>query len=148
MNTRCVPWLAAVVLGLVPLSAGAQEQNPQLALQVVRLRPGETKVIEFALPGGDFRLAGRSGRDLFYVHLFPKPGGNGEFVPVEREGQETEPYPVAPGLELRWSQEKPGVDLRAAKGAKPGTIDLRVTYASFGAGGRHFAGLRVVIADK
>ncbi len=146
MTTRCVPWLAALVVGLFPLSAGAQEQNPQLVLQIVRLRPGETKFIELALPGAEFRLAGRSGRDLLYVHLFPKPGGNGEFTPVEHEGEETEPYHVAPGLELRWSREKPGVELRAGKDARSGTIDLRVTYASFAGGGSHFAGLRVVIA--
>jgi len=134
-------------LGLFPLSAGAQEQNPQLVLQVVRLKPGETKAIELALPDRDFRLAGRSGRDLFYVHLFPKPGGNGEFTPVEHQGEETEPYHLAPGLELKWGQEQPGVELRAGKDAKAGTIDLRVTYASF-AGGRHVAGFRVVIAAK
>jgi hypothetical protein len=49
----------------------AADSELRLALQVVRLKPGATAFVEVALPGDEFRPAGRSGRSDLHFQRFP-----------------------------------------------------------------------------
>jgi hypothetical protein len=140
MNVRNVAWLAAVAAGLAPLGALAREK-PELILTVVRLKPGEAKKVELALPYNDFRPGGQAGRDSLGVALLPRKGA--AFEARTEVGKKA--FAVSPGLEVVWVEGRPEVEFRADRDARPGMIDLRVTYESF-AGGAHVAGFRVVIA--
>jgi hypothetical protein len=147
MKVRRYAWVAALALGLSPMAAAAQEaKSPGVVLQVVRLKPGEAKRVELALPYGvvDFRPSGRSGRDFFSVAILPAAKGGltakGEPVKADKKGL----FRLPPAVELVWVEDRPEVEFRAGKDAKAGAIDVRVLYESFG-GGDYVGGFRVVV---
>src|SRR5262245_42516542 len=121
----------ASVLALVGFSIPfASAENPPLVLSVVRLKPGETRVIEFALPGRlDFRPAGRSGRDHVVFSVLASPARAEREEPDQQE--RIKPPQEVPGLELRWDEVRSAVSFRAAKDAAAGAHDFRITYRSF-----------------
>src|SRR5262245_49455009 len=143
--------LAMVVAGVIGWTctgvAVAQEPAP-LLLQIIRLKPGESRFIELAAADG-FRPAGKSGRSDLHVHLLSilengKP--KSVFPEKPRAGEEFKAasHKIADGVELRWSADKPGIELRADAAAAASTCDVRVTYWNFGGKG-HVAGWRVVV---
>jgi hypothetical protein len=144
--------VAAIASALAGFAA-ADEAAPRLALQVVRLKPGESKFVEVALPSEDFRPAGRSGRSDLAVDRFPAPGQGGAYVPVElrktagKEFWKAGPHRLANGVEVCWSEDRPGVLFRSGKAAQPGHHDIRVRYTNFG-GKEHMLGFRVVISAE
>jgi hypothetical protein len=143
-----------VVAGLIGSStageAVAQEPAP-LLLQVIHLKPGESRFIELAF-GEGFRPAGQSGRSDLFVHLLStlengKPKPVAAEKAVEGEHFKAAPHKIADGVELRWSANKPGIELRADTAAPASTCDVRVTYNNFGGKG-HVAAWRVVVGKE
>lgn len=145
MTRRFGSATAVLVCLAVTCAARADDRWPQPVLQVVRLKPGESRALELALPAGEFRPWGKSGRDGLGVARFPRPGEKVEYVrPTEQGG-----YDLGDGLSVVWEKGRPGITVRAAKDAKPGTTDVRVTYTQFTVGsGEHLFGLRVVVEGK
>jgi hypothetical protein len=144
--------LLATVFGPSSPGTPAAGPEPARALVVVRLRPGDERYVEVALPVGQFRPAGQSVRSMLSVSLFPeKPGGEFRPVPLGRPtGQEhfkAGPHRVAGGVDLRWSAGRPGVEFHADRDARAVTQDVRVTYSNFG-GKDHAVDFRVVVAAE
>lgn len=138
--------LIATVIGL-SASVGpvlADEEWPRTLLQVIRLKPGEEKTFELALPVGDVHA--NIGRDTLQVSRITKDGRNVKTEPVLRNAKGV--YDLGGGLTVAWDQEKPGVSVGAAKGANSGTTDLQLDYRQFTIGtGQHLLGFRVIVHD-
>jgi hypothetical protein len=148
----------AVLLGSSQHSAGAEPdqkriENPALLLQIVRLKPGESKRFELALPvekDVPIKSAKGSGRsflevvDLSKVEPGQSPSANGTFI--ENDGKDV--FRLRSGVEVVWAQDRPEIEIQASKDAKPGATNLRVQYRPFGSGYRvsaYVIGYRVVI---
>jgi hypothetical protein len=147
MQIRRYAWLVALACGLSPVVAAAQEaRSAEVLLHVVRLKPGEAKRVELALPYGvvGFKPSGASGRDLMSVEVLPAAKGalTAKGTPVKRAKRGL--YRLAPGVELVWVADRPEIEFRAGKDAKAGAIDVRVRYESFG-GGEFVGGFRVIV---
>jgi hypothetical protein len=143
--------LSAVLFSALSFgSAVAQDKEPSLALQVVRLKPGDSQFVEIALPVEEFRPAGRSGRSSFWAERFPEQGKTGTFTAIERgkatgnDHWKASPYIVAESAELIWDNDRPGVVFRCGKDAKPASYTIRARYQNFG-GKEHSIGFRFVI---
>jgi hypothetical protein len=134
--------LAVVVL----LTTGVSAAEPMPALQVIRVKPGETKSVELALgrPGYEFRPKGRSARDFLDVSVLT-PGVTGfEVKETPVKVKDNNRYEVTPDFTVVWSTDKPELEFHPGKDTKKGTTDLRIVYRSFG-GGDHVAGFRVIV---
>jgi len=153
MRSAQVILVMAFVLPVAAKYANAQDDRRSLALQVVPLKPGESKFIEIALPIEEFRPAGRSGRSDLAVDRFPDAGKGGEFEPLKlgkavgSEHFKAGLYRVADGVNVNWSNDKPGVVFSASANAKPGQNTIRVRYQNFG-GNEHAIGFRIVISAE
>jgi hypothetical protein len=141
-----LPLSVAIVVGMG--SAGVAQEPERLLLQVVRLKPGESRFIELGVAGG-FRPAAKSGRSDLSVHLLstledgkPKP------VVAEKatagEHFKAAPHRIREGVELRWSAEKPGIEFRVDPSAPAGACDVRVGYYNFGSK-EHAAAFQVIV---
>jgi len=139
--------LTAVACGLLLGVPGAQsgEPDPRMMLHVVRLKPGETKTLEFALVNHDFRMGGKSGRDGIMVAVLPKPDKDGK---TRLEKWSRLLVFELPNLKVEWVKDRPAISFTAASGkcVTPGTYDLRILYQAFGAlrHQRPIADIRVV----
>jgi hypothetical protein len=120
---------------------------PQPILQVVSLKPGETRMIDLAFPGGDFPLRHPPSRQYLYAERIP-PLDAGE-KPEPMHPDDTGACPLGDGVTLVWERERHGISFRAAPDAKPGSVEVRVSYFLFTAGtGELFTGFRVVIQGE
>ncbi len=145
--------LAAVAMFGASMALSAKAADPAVpspVLQVIRLKPGESKRIELALPFGgvDFRPAGKSGRDFMYVETLPKATGGSPTAkgnPIKQD--EKKSFELSPGVRLTWVADRPEIDFRAGDAAKAGTTDIKVQYQAFG-GGNFFGGYRVIVETK
>ena len=152
-QTTAVVSTIALSFALASSSFAAEQEVTKSLLQVIRLKAGEHRFIEVALPHGEFRPAGKSGRSDFAVQLFPGPP-DGKFIPIvqdkptESEFFKATPYRIAEGVTLRWSENKPGIELQASQNAPLGTQDIRVTYTNFGFEGPHAIGFRIIIESE
>jgi hypothetical protein len=140
MHGSCLLAIVPVILLFSASAAHSEEEWPKAVLQVIRLKPGEVRDFELGVLLGEFKLQGKGGRDSLYVERFVD--GKPEYVRPNamRESE------LGDGLSVLWKNDKPGITLRAAKDAKPGTTDMRITYQQFIAGsGKNILGLRVVV---
>lgn len=147
MTYRVAAVLAAVGGVVAPPATG--EDAPSPILQVVRLKPGESKRVELALPFGGvgFRPGGASGRDFLYLETLPKAEGGARTAkgkPIEHDDKKA--FDLT-GVRLAWVADRPEFEFRADEGAKAGTTDVKARYESFG-GGSFTSGYRVVVEAK
>ena len=132
-----------------PVGTGQEGKSPGLVLQVVRLKPGEAKRVELALPYEmtPIRPSGKSGRDSLFVNILVDAKGSstatGESVKNDGKGV----FRLPAGVELVWVDDRPEIAFRADENAKAVATNLRVRYASFG-GGDSVIGFRVVVEAK
>jgi hypothetical protein len=134
----------AVLLLAAPCLSAA---DPSPILQVVRLKPGETKSVELALKLVQFRPKGRSGRDFLDLNVTTVVNGEIKETPVAGEVNGilfTGRYLVTPDFTMVWSRDKPELEFHAGVDMKKGMTDLRIIYRSFG-GGDHVAGFRIIV---
>lgn len=150
------PWCRPLTLLAVALACNASAQpgdHPMALLEVVRLKPAESRTIELALPYGKVRSAEGSGRsDLTLYHYPARPGEAAVLIPlgkaVDGGNFKAAPRTVAEGLTMRWCPDDPCLEIAAGPTAAPGTNDVLVTYANFGFEGTHHLGLRLVVLPK
>ncbi len=141
----------ATILGLLTASASADDgQFTGPVLQVIRLKPGESKRIELALPFGrvQFRPGGASGRTFLYLETLPMAEGG--VVPAKGKSinhDVNKVYELTTGVRLAWVADRPEIEVRADAGAKSGTTDVKLRYETFG-GGTYVSGYRVVVESK
>jgi len=151
MKLWCCGWVAALALGLVPPGGAGQggSNSAGLLLQVVHLKPGESKRVELALPYemAPIRPSGKSGRDSLFVNIVldAKSSSTAKGEPVKSVGNGIFRLPA--GVELVWVEDRPEIEFRAEKSAKAAATNLRVRYQSF-AGGDFVIGFRVVVEVK
>jgi hypothetical protein len=141
-----LPLSVAIVVAIG--SVGVAQEPERLLLQVVRLKPGETRFIELGIAGG-FRPAAKSGRSDLAVHLLstleegkPKPVAAEKAVAGEHF--KAAPHRIREGVELRWSAEKPGIEIRVDPSAPAGACDVRISYYNFGSK-EHAAAFQVIV---
>jgi hypothetical protein len=142
--------VAALALGLVPPAGTGQEgKSPRLLLQVIRLKPGEAKRVELALPydGTAIRPSGKSGRDSLFVYVFWRQARDGAVKeePVKDDGKGVFRLPA--GVEVVWVKDRAEVELRAGANARAVATDVRVVYQSFG-GGPFVSPFRVIVEAR
>jgi hypothetical protein len=101
------------MIGCVSACVAAAQEPASPILQVIRLKPGESRFIELATDDG-FRPAAKSGRSTFVVHLLstvkdgkPKPVFAEQ--PSAGEDFKAAAHKIADGVELRWHADKPGI---------------------------------------
>jgi hypothetical protein len=146
MNVRGVFTVVAFGLLLCVSSVHGGEADPRMMLHVVRLKPGETKTLEFALVNHDFRAGGKSGRDGILVAVLQKPGIDGK-TKIEKWSRLLV-FDEVPNLKLDWVKDRPAISFIASgKCVTPVTYDLRIRYQPFGAlrGQLPIADVRVII---
>lgn len=145
MFHKCLLLIASAIIGFSVSALHGEDEWPRPVLQVVRLKPGENIDFEMAVPVGEFKLQGKSGRDWIIVNRLLKD--KFEMVTFENvQPNDKGVFELGDGLSMAWGSDKPGVSLRTTKDAKPGTTDLRITYRQFTAGsGKNIMGVRVVI---
>jgi hypothetical protein len=150
MNRLCVLLLIAVPPSVVAFAAQPDEKALRPLLQVVRLKPGESKRVELALPYGgvEFRPREKSGRDFLYLETIPKAEGGAQTAKGKSiEHDEKFVFELAPGVRLAWIRDRPEIELRAEPNAAEGTSDVKLRYESFG-GGTYVSGFRVIVEAK
>jgi hypothetical protein len=130
-------------------SAAVAQEPERLLLQVIRLKPGESRFIELGIAGG-FRPAAKSGRSDLAVHLLSTlEDGNPKRVPAEKavagEHFKAAPHRIREGVELLWSAEKPGIEIRVDPSAPAGACDVRISYYNFGSK-EHAAAFQVIVS--
>ena len=132
-----------------PVGTGQEGKSPGLVLQVVRLKPGEAKRVELALPYEmtPIRPSGKSGRDSLFVNILldARGGSTAKGEPVKNDGKGVFRLPA--GVELVWVEDRPEVEFRAGENAKHAATNVRLRYESFG-GGDFVIGFRVVVETK
>jgi hypothetical protein len=143
--------VVATLMGLASDAADGQEaKEPSPVLQVVRLKAGETRRVELALPFGgvEFRTGGRTGRDFLYLETLPKATGGAQTAKgTSIKHDDKYVFEVGPGVKVGWVEDRPEIEFRAEEGAKAGTRDVKLRYESFG-GGTFVGGFRVIVEEK
>jgi hypothetical protein len=144
-----MPWripltlCALAMLAMMPAAVVSGERPPRIVLQVIRLKAGDTRTLELALPDHDFRFFGKSGRDLLSIEVILPWDSKEKPMPQSLLTQDGRCM-ATKNLAVVWAGDRHGIALQAMKDAGPGTTDLKLTYHAFG-GGPYVAGFRVVI---
>ena len=121
MTYRVAAVLAAVGGVVAPPATG--EDAPSPILQVVRLKPGESKRVELALPFGGvgFRPGGASGRDFLYLETLPKAEGGARTAkgkPIEHDDKKA--FDLGPACGWRGSRTGRSSSSGPTRGPRPG----------------------------
>jgi hypothetical protein len=142
----------ALLLSL-PATVPAGDQS-ELLLQVIRLKPGETRAVELATADardqgacGQFRPFGNH-RYSLGVEVLPGRLSGKKPTPVKAESKEGRPtgrYVVSADFVVVWAADRPAVEFQAGKAAGPSTTDLRLAFDGIRVPGEFVAGFRVVV---